>query len=154
MKWREERDALQVRFAAALVLADAELSSFLSLNPGLTIGGFTLAKGERNEKEWLPNPRDAYLRCSKRKLRTARLGMSPGFDRVHRIVFVQIMIPKELGDDLVVDVGEEIEASFLTNGADDLEFESAPDLSDGLLEGEHYTAAWSTVYYFDRLRTG
>ena len=142
MDLRGERDAVQARLDAA------EAAALLAL-PGIVVA----PPSGRNRIVWIPDSETSYTRGYRRRAGARRLAMGEEFDRYDAIIFVQIMVPEEIGDDPVFDVWEAIKPSFKTNG-DGLEFEDPADLSDGLKDGSHFVAVASFPYYFDVLHTG
>ena len=117
----------------------------LSVDPHLVF-----LEGLRNLKKFEPSAQTHYLRGYKRRTSAVRLGAGEGFDRYFAVIFTQIMIPEEEGDELVAPIWQSILSSFVQNG-DGLIFEEAPDLTEGVEDGTHYVSVGSFPYYFDRL---
>lgn len=141
MDWRDLRDRIDTRLDQALVLAQA------------VVPGIEMKKGGRNKQRWTPDSEVTALRGYAKTASTNRLGASDTtLERTVGAVFVQIMVPPETGDDAIVDIANAIKPAFET-AADGLEFEEAPELTAGRLDGAHWMAVASFRFYADAIVT-
>ncbi len=129
--WKSLRDALAVRIATAHTLAKAKDA------------GIVLIAGLRNEQEVVPSPDTNYMRAYWRYAATTRLSSgSVALERTVGSVFVQLLLKRETGDDLMVEIADAIAPAFRT-ASDQIEFEEAAELSSPYLSGEHWVAVVS-----------
>lgn len=112
-----------------------------------------LKLGFTNLKRWLPDSQTSYLRGYYKSNPETRLGGSDQqLYRTDIVIFLDVLVVLETGDDVLIAIGNAVKPAFFT-GDDGLVFEQGSGRSNPREEGDHWLATLSYPTYWEEIRS-